>query len=225
MKIKKLIKITVTVVLVTVLLCAAAVFGVSGYVKLSVKNRIITADEAAKLENVDCIIVLGCQVKGNGKLSLMLTDRMLTAIDLYNAGASEKLLLSGDHSEKYYNEVGAMKNYAVENGVPSEDVFMDHAGLSTYETVYRAKEIFGAKKVIIVTQKYHQYRALYIAKRLGVEAYGVACDRNSYSGQTYRDFREIFARDKDFVKCIYKPEPEYLGDKISLSDSGDLTDG
>ena len=225
MKIKKLIKITGIVILGVILLGVSAIFGVNGYVKGSVKRSIITAEQAAKLGDADCIIVLGCQVKSGGRLSLMLTDRMMTAIDLYNAGASDKLLLSGDHSQKYYNEVGAMKNYAVENGVPSEDVFMDHAGLSTYETVYRAKEIFGAKKVIIVTQEYHLYRALYIAKRLGLEAYGVACDRNAYSGQVYRDLREVFARDKDFVKCIFKPEPTFSGEKISLSGNGDSTNG
>ena len=153
----------------------------------------------------------------------MLKDRLIRALELYNAGAAPKLLMSGDHGQNEYNEVGAMKNYAIENGVPSEDVFMDHAGFSTYETIYRAKEVFEAKKVIIVTQEYHLYRALYIAKKLGVDAYGVSCDLNVYAGQSARDIREVLARNKDFFKCIFKPEPKYLGDVIPISGDGNLT--
>ncbi|MBO4734037.1 MAG: YdcF family protein, partial [Clostridia bacterium] len=184
----------------------------------------LTAEEAEKIEDIDCIIVLGCQVKSDGSLSHMLRDRLITALELYNAGAAPKLLMSGDHGQTEYNEVGAMKKYATENGVPSADVFMDHAGFSTYETVYRAKEVFKAQKVIIVTQEYHLYRALYIAKKLGVDAYGVSSDLNVYAGQSVRDVREILARNKDFFKCILKPEPKYLGDAIPISGSGDLTD-
>ena len=116
-----------------------------------------------------------------------------------------------------------MKAYAVAHGVPSEDVFMDHAGFSTYETVYRAKEIFGAKRVIIVTQEYHLYRALYIAERFGIEAYGVASDYHTYGGQTQRDLREVLARCKDFFASIFKPEPTYLGEKIPIDGNGDVT--
>ena len=100
---------------------------------------------------------------------------------------------------------------------------MDHAGFSTYESIYRAKDIFQAKKVVIVTQKYHLYRALYIANRLGLEAYGVGADPRQYVGATYREIREILARDKDFIKCIFKPEPTYLGDTIPVSGNGDIT--
>ena len=100
---------------------------------------------------------------------------------------------------------------------------MDHAGFSTYESIYRAKEIFNVKKIIIVTQKYHLYRALYIANQLGIEAYGVGSDPRQYVGATYREAREILARDKDFVKCIFKPKPTYLGETIPVSGNGDIT--
>ena len=112
---------------------------------------------------------------------------------------------------------------AIEKGVPSENIFMDHAGFSTYESIYRAKEIFKAKKVVIVTQKYHLYRALYIANQLGLEAYGVGSDPRKYVGATYRELREILARDKDFIKCIFKPEPTYLGETIPVSSNGNAT--
>ena len=100
---------------------------------------------------------------------------------------------------------------------------MDHAGFSTYESIFRAKEIFGADKVVIVTQEYHLYRALHIADALGVEAYGVSADLNAYGGQTMRDLREILARNKDFLSGIFKPNPTYLGKPISLEGSGDVT--
>ena len=116
-----------------------------------------------------------------------------------------------------------MKQFAIDKGVPSEDVFMDHAGFSTYETMYRAKEVFAAKRVIIVTQKYHLYRAVYIAEQLGLEAYGVDSNLQSYIKQPYYNAREILARDKDFVKVIFKPKPTYLGEVIPISGSGDLT--
>ena len=224
MKIKKLIKLTIIAVLCLLVIGTASLFIINGYVKSVSGERLMTVDDASKLENIDCIIVLGCQVKSDGSLSHMLRDRLIRALELYNAGAAPKLLMSGDHGHKKYNEVGAMKNYATENGVPPANVFMDHAGFSTYETIYRAKEVFEAKKVIIVTQEYHLYRALYIAKKLGVDAYGVSCDLNNYAGQTIRDIREVLARNKDFLKCIIKPEPKYLGDAIPVSGSGDLTD-
>ena len=223
MKIKKLIKLTIIVVLCLLVIGTAALFIINGYVKSASGERLMTVDDASKLENIDCIIVLGCQVKSDGSLSHMLRDRLIRALELYNAGAAPKLLMSGDHGHKEYNEVGAMKNYATENGVPPADVFMDHAGFSTYETIYRAKEVFEAKKVIIVTQEYHLYRALYIAKKLGVDAYGVSCDLNVYAGQSARDIREVLARNKDFFKCIFKPEPKYLGDVIPISGDGNLT--
>lgn len=196
---------------------------VNAYVKSVSKERILTVENAAELEDVDCIIVLGCQVRADGSLSHMLCDRLMCGLEAYHAKAAPKLLMSGDHGRKDYDEVGAMKQYAIDNGVPSEDVFMDHAGFSTYETVYRAKEVFEADKVIIITQEYHLYRALYIAEQLGVEAYGISADLNRYVGQTKRDLREVLARCKDFAKCIVKPKPTYLGEAIPVSGNGDLT--
>ncbi len=214
--------------LIVVFLClatvgAAAVLVINNHVKSAGKNRILTVEQAAELHDVDCLIVLGCQVRDDGSLSHMLRDRLIRGLEVYEAGAAPKLLMSGDHGRKDYDEVSAMKQYAIDNGVPSENVFMDHAGFSTYETVYRTKEIFEADKVIIVTQEYHLYRALYIAERLGVEAYGVSADLNTYAGQSVRDFREMLARCKDWAMCIFKPEPTYLGEAIPVSGNGDLT--
>lgn len=211
-----------------ILLCVAvafisAVLGINAYVKGNAADNIISPEQSAELDGVDCIIILGCKVKDNGDPSDMLRDRLTRGIELYEFGASPKIIMSGDHGSLEYDEVNAMKNYAIEKGVPSSDIFMDHAGFSTYETVYRAKEIFEADKVIIVTQEYHLYRALYIADKLGVEAYGVASDYNAYSGQFFRECREILARCKDFVTSIFKPEPTYLGEVIPVTGNGDVT--
>ena len=223
MKKHRLFKRILIVFLCLAIVGVTSLFIINGHVKSSGKDRILTVEKAAELDDVDCIIVLGCQVKDDGSLSHMLRDRLMRALEVYEAGAAPKLLMSGDHGHEDYDEVGAMKNYAIENGVPSEDVFMDHAGFSTYETIYRAKEVFEADKVIIVTQEYHLYRALYIAKQLGVDAYGVSSDLNTYAGQSMRDFREVLARCKDWAMCIFKPEPKYLGEAIPVSGNGDLT--
>ena len=196
---------------------------INSVVKLSTGDQIISSEEAAKLEDIDCILVLGCFVKDDGRPSDMLFDRLTRGVELYDLGAAPKLLMSGDHGREEYDEVAAMKQFAIDEGIPSEDVFMDHAGFSTYESIYRAKEIFQADKILIVTQEYHLYRALYIANQLGVEAYGVSSDYHTYVGQFMRDFREMLARVKDCATCIFKPEPTYLGDAIPIFGDGNLT--
>lgn len=220
-RLKKLFKIFIILVILGIAAVCAAL-GISEYVKRSVSDRMLSPEEAANPGNIDCIIVLGCRVNGETP-SPMLSDRLLRGIELYDMEAAPKLLMSGDHGRTNYDEVNAMKQFAIDRGVPSEDVFMDHAGFSTYETMYRAKEVFAAKRVLIVTQSYHLYRAVYIAEKLGLEAYGVSSDLQTYVRQDYYDMREILARDKDFVKTIFKPEPTYLGEVIPISGSGDLT--
>jgi len=199
-----------------------AVLGINGYIKNSTNNQIISVEESSKLEDIDCIIILGAGIWGD-KPSPMLEDRLLQGIELYNNNVSTKIIMSGDHGREEYDEVNIMKEFAIEKGVPSENIFMDHAGFSTYESIYRAKEIFEADKIVIVTQKYHLYRALHIANSLGIEAYGVGADPRQYVGAMYREIREVLARNKDFVKCLFKPEPTYLGETIPVSGNGNAT--
>lgn len=203
-------------------LCITLVLGINTYVVRSTAKQIL-APESVKLDDADCILVLGCGVRSNGQPSPMLADRLKRSIALYEAGIAPKLLMSGDHGQPDYDEVNAMKQYAIDQGVPSADVFMDHAGFSTYESLYRAKEIFQAEKIIIVTQEYHLHRALYIANQLGLEAYGVSANYRAYSGQLNRDIREILARNKDFLITIFKPKPTYLGEVIPVYGNGNLT--
>ena len=220
---KKPLITAMVAILVIAVVGFSAVFCINAYVKGSVSDHILSSDQAANLTDVDCILVLGCKVKDNGKPSDMLHDRLTRGVELYDLKAAPKLLMSGDHGQEDYDEVTAMKQFAMDAEVPSEDVFMDHAGFSTYESIYRAKDVFGVKKMIIVSQEYHLYRALYIAQQLGVEAYGVSADYRSYSGQTARDIREVLARVKDFATAIWKPQPAYLGEAIPINGNGDVT--
>lgn len=199
-----------------------AVFGLSSFVKNRTADKIVNETEAVKLD-ADCILVLGCGVREDGTPSLMLRDRLETGVALYEAGAAPNLLMSGDHGRKDYDEVNLMKDYAMEKGIPSEDIFMDHAGFSTYDSMVRARDIFCAKTVVIVSQEYHLYRALYLAEKLGLEAYGVPALDVNYRGQAYREFREMLARSKDFCTAVIQPQPKFLGEKIPISGNGDLT--
>ncbi len=217
---KKINKLIIAIVIL-IIIGIIAVFGINQYVKSIANKNII--QEVENANKSDAILVLGCQVMEDGSLSLMLKDRLDKAIELYKQGIAEKIIVSGDHGREEYDEVNAMKTYLIENEIPSENIFMDHAGFSTYESLYRADYIFKVKKLTVVTQEYHLYRAVYIGNKLGIETYGVPAIKTGYYGQTSREIREILARDKDFVKCIFKSKPTYLGESIPVSGNGDLT--
>lgn len=203
----KIVKITAIVAVSLGILVGGAFAVTNGIVVVTGNSRIVSAERAAKLEDVDCILVLGCRVYSN-EPSVMLKDRVMQGVELYKLGASETLFMTGDSRDRYYDETGVMSRLAEENGVPKENIVTDRYGLSTYDSIFRAAKVYGYKKVIIVTQEYHLTRALYIAKQFGMDAYGVASDTREYKDQLKRDVREIAARSKDFLYCILKPEPE-----------------
>ena len=201
---------------------------INAYILFSTQSSIFTFDEFERSQTdasikYDAILVLGAGVNPDGNPSLMLRDRLDMSIKIYDAQLAPKLLMSGDHGNVAYDEVNVMKSYARTANVPSSDVFMDHAGFSTYESIYRAKAVFDAKNLIIVTQRYHLPRAVFIAQSLGIEAIGIAAEDIRYSGQTMREVREVLARVKDMASTIFKPLPTYLGDVIPLSGDGDQT--
>jgi len=201
----------------------ATAVSANAYVISKYKNKILTVD-GMNDKQADCIMVLGAKVRNDGSPSYMLQDRLEKGIELYQAGVSNRLLMTGDHGREEYDEVNSMKNYAVDQGIEKNHIFMDHAGFSTYESMYRAKEVFGVKSMVIVTQKYHMYRALYIANQLGIDAYGVCAEDIEYSNQVSRDIREVAARVKDIGTVMIGSKPEYLGEMIPISESGELTD-
>lgn len=218
----KLLKLTFFTGCICVLLGLIAYLYIN-FVVVRVGNK-YTITLEAPVEDADAIIVLGARVFSEERLSAILYDRMTVGIEAYEKGLAPKLLLSGDHGQDEYDEVNAMRKFAQKKGIPTEDIFMDHAGFSTYETIYRARDIFRAKKVIIVTQDYHLKRAIYTARKMGLEAYGIAADRQPYYKINYFKFRETLARIKDYLYVnILKPTPTYLGEEIPISGSGVLT--
>ncbi len=209
----------------TLLLIPTLVGSISLYVTKSTEKYIYNEENITIQDNqdeYDAILVLGSGVRGNYPTPI-LKERLDTGIYLYENGIAPKIIMSGDHGRQYYDEVNIMKDYAIEQGVPSEDIFMDHAGFSTYESMYRVGYIFEAKRVIVVSQKYHLYRAIYIGKRLDLDIIGANATKNILGGHSARLTREVFAQNKDFFKVMFKPEPTFLGEKISLEESGDVT--
>lgn len=175
--------------------------------------------------HADAAMILGAGIRDDETPTPMLKDRLDTGIMLYKTGAVSKLLLTGDNGTEAHNEIHVMLNYARDAGVPDKDIFCDHAGFSTYDSMYRAKNIFEAKKLIVVTQSYHEYRALYIGENLGIQVCGAASDQERYSGQPVREIREVMARIKDFFKAKSGAESVLGGEAYPISGSGIKTHG
>ena len=187
----------------------------------STKDQIINLNDIKKEDHIDAILVLGCKVNGNSP-SLMLAKRLEKGLDVYNKLHS-KILLSGDHGSNDYDEVDVMSDYYLNTTVNSEDLFLDHAGFSTYDSIYRAKYIFKIKKMVIITQEYHMYRALYLANKLDIDAIGiVANDIPQKTVMLKNEIREILSRNKSFVYGIIKPSSKYLGDEIPITGKGNI---
>ena len=195
---------TVTIILVLTILTP---FLLSGMVRHATVSQICESD--VPRETYDVILILGCGVKKNGEPSDMLQDRLLTGSALYQAGAAPHILLSGDNEHDDYNEIAAMKSVCLEAGVPEEAILTDRYGLSTYDSIARARKLYGVERAVIVTQTYHLYRALYIAGKMDMEAIGVDADIRTYRMQTYRDLREVLARCKDFFAVQRNIMPAY----------------
>jgi Uncharacterized membrane protein len=219
----KKVKKWIAILIIVFILSLFFINGMSANVKRVTEDRIVSITDLSKMEKVDCILVLGCEVKSDGTPSPMLNDRLELAGNVYKTGIAPKILVSGDHANVNYNEVRAMKDYYIKNAIAKDDdIFMDHAGFSTYDSIYRAKKIFKVDSMIIVTHRYHMYRALYLAKKLGIDAYGVACE-DLYDGARYREFREVLARNKDYFKSYLRPDAEVMGEEIDIRGSGKQT--
>ena len=165
------------------------------------RSDMYSCEDSIELDKkYDCILVLGAAVRPDGSPSPMLEDRLRGAVELYKSGASDVILLSGDNSGEDYDEVSCMEKYCLESGVPQSAIVRDDIGFSTSESAYNTVRSLGYSDVIVVTQEYHLYRAMYMIKRLGAQADGFASDYRPYSMQIKRDIREYVARCKDFLK-------------------------
>ncbi len=199
---------------------------INAYIYEYSSKYILTVEEA-KNYSVDCVLVLGAGVR-DGAPTHILQERIYRSVEVFNTGCTNRILMSGDHGRVDYDEVNTMKQFAIDNaGAVATNILMDHAGFSTYESMYRAKEIFEVKSLIIITQEFHIFRSIYDARQLGLEAYGVVADgyfNFSFTKETYNDSREFLARVKDFFWCMIKPEPTYLGEVIPITSPGEATD-
>lgn len=188
------------VALVLLFLLIINLIVILGAGKIAQGNKDYTIDE-----KYDAIVVLGAGLRADGKPSNMLEDRLKGAIVLYKKGVSQKIIVSGDCSGEDYDEVSAMKKYCIDNGVAEDDIIRDDAGYSTYETMDNVVNGMGYERIIVVTQKYHVYRSVYIARRMGADADGFSTDYRDYIfwAQRWRDVREFAARIKDFFKVNF----------------------
>ncbi len=219
---KRIIKAVITLVIFAAV-TAVCFIGVQAYVDRFARNYLVTEETAPECE---AVMVLGARVFSDGRPSLVLEDRLVYAHRLYSKGKAKKILVSGDHGTKSYDEVNVMKDYLLSLGVPREDIFLDHAGFNTYDSMYRAKNIFQVKTLLISTQNFHISRSVYIARKLGIDAYGYPSRDKKYYPMEYLNLRESFAKVKAFVDTeVFKRKSKYGGDVIPIGGSGILTEG
>jgi len=205
------------------LLASVCAVTLCAIVDLTTDENIMSADEVS--DTYDCIMILGAKVFDDGTPCDMLADRLETGAALYFSGVSDKIIVSGDHGRESYDEVNAMKAYLVNKGIPENVIFTDHAGFSTYDSVYRCFSIFGAESVAIVSQDFHLPRAVFIAESYGLEAVGVSADLHTYAGVAYNYIREIPAKCKDFIKLTFSMKSKLGGESISLDGDASASDG
>jgi len=206
-------------VALAVIILPVAVVGLTNWLIVRAARPHILPLDA--LPECQVAIVLGAGVWRDGTPSSILRDRLDAGIELYRAGRVRKLLLSGDHGQKHYDEVNAMRRHILAAGVPAGDVFLDHAGFSTYESMYRAREVFRVRRAIVVTQRFHLARAVYTARQLGLDAWGYAADRRRYAAAARNALRETLARCKAaFDVLLLEPRPRFLGSPHPITGSG-----
>ncbi len=195
--------------IVVVLICNAVIYFVSyPYLYADISNA----------PQAQAVLIPGAAILKNGQPSSIFIDRVDTAIALYQAKKVSKILVSGDNSTIFHNEVNPVRIYLLKKGIPDEDIFLDHAGFDTYSSMYRARDIFGIKSVLISTQSFHLPRAVFLARMLGLEAYGVRSDVGHILFRNY--VREVLADEKAIIDLILHKKPKYLGDEIPIKGDG-----
>jgi SanA protein len=208
------------VLIMLLLILTAGAAGADQYVRIKGSKYVVRPQDVPAAQ---AAIVLGAFVTTDGQLCEMLADRIETAVELYKNNKVKKIIMSGDHGRKDYDEVNSMRIYAEKLGIPTADIFMDHAGFSTYNSMYRAKKIFQVDTAVIVTQAYHLPRAVYTARSLGITAVGIEADKHIYAGAGYYSLRETPARIKAFWEVTSHARPVFLGEVIPVSGDGRAT--
>ncbi|GAL01695.1 SanA protein [Nonlabens ulvanivorans] len=210
---RKFLNLTVFTILGIVLLVIILQFHVNR------SSRDLIFENANDLEPTYVGLVLGASVRPDKSLSPILQDRVDKAFELYHNGIIKKFLLSGDHGQKEYDEVNAMRRYLNDKGVPNEDIFLDHAGFDTYDSMFRAREVFQVEKAIVITQKFHLPRAIYVGEKMGLELQGYIADNREYPGNAHFTRREWLANIKAWIELNIEKSPTYSGKSIPITGS------
>jgi SanA protein len=207
-KIKIIIRITLTAIIVGILFSVGVNYGVRTF-----SAQYIVSD-IGKVSHTRVALVLGASVASDGTLMPALHDRALTAVELYKSAKIERILVSGDNGSRYYNEVEPTKKFLIDAGVPAEKIYLDYAGFDTYDSMFRAFTLFGVKEAVIITQGFHLPRAVYIARSLGIDATGMVADKRAYAWKN--SFIEYFATIKAFFDVVFQSKSKYGGAKIII---------
>jgi SanA protein len=208
---KRLFPFAVVAVALVALIVAAHIT-----IYLATKSYIYNA--VTEIPSAQAALIPGAAIFEDGALSSIFLDRVDKAIELYKAGKVSKILVSGDNSTVSYNEVNPVRLYLISQNIPDEDIFLDHAGFDTYSSMYRARDIFGVTSLIVSTQSFHLPRAVFIAHRLGMEAYGVNADVGHMLFRNY--IREVLANEKALLDLVLHRKPKYLGETIPITGDG-----
>jgi len=205
------------------LLSALLVFVVATNIWVLASVPPLVYEKPGDVPKLEAALILGARVFSDGRMSHMMQDRADAGLELYRAGKVRKIIMSGDHGTKTYDEVNTVKNYLLSQGVAAQDLFLDHAGFDTYDSLYRARDIFGVYSLVVVTQKFHLPRALYIGRSLGLEVYGYPADKRQYQGMFWNETREVAARTKAFLDVSLGAKPKFLGEKIPVEGNSALS--
>lgn len=198
--------------------CLLIIFILVVNVIIYVKTKPYIYKDVTEAPNAQVALIPGAAILQDGTLSSIFIDRADMAIKLYETKKVSKILVSGDNSTISHNEVNPVRLYLISKGIPDQDIFLDHAGFDTYSAMYRARDIFGVSSILITTQSFHLPRAVFIARWLGIKAYGANADIGHILFRNY--VREVFANEKAIFNLIFNREPKYLGEKIPITGDG-----
>jgi len=215
----RIVRILVRPVIILLLLLAIGLITTPLVMRQAVLPFTYTASSIAQVPTTEVAVILGASVL-NGKPSAILAARADMAIALYNIGKVSKILITGDNGALNHDEVTPVRRYLLNAGIPEDDIFLDHAGFDTYSSMYRARDVFAAQSMTIVTQDFHLPRALFIARHLGIPAYGVVAEGQ---GRPFDYFREIPASNKALLDILVRRIPKFLGSQFPLTGSGTST--
>jgi SanA protein len=206
---RKLLIIIISLIIFSILFTIYTNVTIAKYKKLTTNNiESLTSQKAG-------LLLGSARYLNNGYGNPYFFNRIEAAVELYKSGKIKYIIVSGDNSRKDYDEPSNMKEELIKRGVPEDVIFLDYAGFRTLDSVVRAKEIFGQDSLIVISQKFHNERAVFIAEKNGIKAYGY--NAKDIVHKDYKTkIREILARNKVFIDLLFNVEPKFYGEKINI---------